>query len=195
MKALPTIAVGMLMAFLALLPLVSIAAATTVTVTPSPTNPSGAAAMTITGTVSPAPGAGVNAFIQVLNPAGKTVASTVAAVDPTAGTFTYSFTTGGTALWTTGTYTVTANAAGVSGSNTFTYTCTGTSCGAGTTGTSAVTLVLWAAATSPVYAGQTVQVSAVLAWTNGTQVTTATFKAWYIAPSGTATALSGAPTA
>jgi len=78
MKALPTIALGMLTAFLALLPLVSITAAATVSVSVSPTNPIGAVALSITGTVSPAPGAGVNAFIQVFNSAGKTVASSVA---------------------------------------------------------------------------------------------------------------------
>src|SRR2546422_7785735 len=104
MKALPTIAAGMLVAFLALTPLVSTVAAATVTVSVSPTSASGAAAMSITGTVSPAPGAGFNAFVQVTNPSGKAVAAASVPVDATTGAFSYAFTTGGAANWVSGTY-------------------------------------------------------------------------------------------
>src|SRR5712692_3501115 len=109
MKALPTIAAGMLVAFLALAPLLSSVVAATVTVSASPASVTEGVLISITGTVSPAPGAGFNAFIQVTNPQGKAVTSASQGVDPTTGAFSYSFNAGGTTLWTTGTYTVTAN--------------------------------------------------------------------------------------
>src|SRR3989449_6450033 len=188
MKALPTIALGMLMAFLALLPLVSIAAAATVSVSVSQTNPSGATELSIRETVSPAPGAGVNVFIQVLNPAGKTVASSVAAVDPTAGTFTYGSTTGGTSLWTTGTYSITANAAGAVGSTTFTYTCTETICGATTTtpaaaATTGINVAL--TAETPVWPGQATWVSVLTSSATNGSLVEATFQTiHYYTPNG-----------
>src|SRR2546425_5860692 len=188
MKALPTIAVGMLIAFLALLPLVSIAAAATVSVSVSPTNPSGAVALSITGTVSPAPGAGVNAFIQVFNSAGKTVASTVAAVDPTAGTFTYGFTTGGQSLWTTGTYSMPANAAGAVGSPKFSYTCAETICGATTpTPAAAATTAINVALTAetPVWPGQATWVSVLTSSATNGSLVEATFQTiHYYTPAG-----------
>src|SRR5881628_13500 len=187
MKALPTIALGMLMAFLELLPIVSIAAAATVSVSVSPTNPIGAVALSITGTVSPAPGAGVNAFIQVFNPAGKTVASSVAAVDPTAGTFTYGFTTGGTSLWATGTYSVTANAAGTTGSTTFTYTCTETVCGSptSTTGAAISSINVQVTAESPVWPGQSTWVSVLTSSATNGSLVEATFQTiHYHTPAG-----------
>ena len=187
MKALPTIALGMLMAFLALLPIVSIAAAATVSVSVSPTNPSGATALSITGTVSPAPGAGVNAFIQVLNPAGKTVASSVAAVDPTAGTFSYGFTTGGTSLWTTGTYSITANVPGTTGTTTFTYTCTETICGATTTTPAAAisSINVQVTAESPVWPGQSTWVSVLTSSATNGSLVEATFQTiHYHTPAG-----------
>src|SRR5438132_836497 len=131
MKPVSTIAAGMLAAFLVLAPVLPLAAAATVSVSASPGQASGSTAMSITGTVTPAPGAGVSAFIQVTNPAGKAVAAQSATVDPTTGTFSYGFTTGGTTLWVTGTYTVTATASGATGITTFTYTaasCVGAAC-------------------------------------------------------------------
>src|SRR5437870_10162214 len=180
MKALPTIALGMLTAFLALLPLVSITAAATVSVSVSPTNPSGETALSITGTVSPAPGAGVNAFIQVFNPAGKTVASSVAAVDPTAGTYSNSFTTGGTTLWTTGTYTISVNAAGVTGTNSFTYTATIIT---PPPSTNINALRVWVQASTPVFPGDTVQIATLVEWVaNGSLATTHFQTAHYHTP-------------
>jgi len=187
MKALPTIALGMLIAFLALLPLVSIAAAATVSVSVSPTNPIGAVALSITGTVSPAPGAGVNAFIQVFNSAGKTVASSVAAVDPTAGTFSYAFTTGGTSLWTTGTYSISANAAGTTGSTTFTYTCTETVCGSPTTTPAAAisSINVQVTAESPIWPGQSTWVSVLTSSATNGSLVEATFQTiHYHTPAG-----------
>jgi len=161
MKSLSTIGAGMLLAFLALAPLISSVAAATVSVSVSPGAASGATAMSITGTVSPAPGAGVNAFIQVTNPAGKAVAAASVTVDATTGAFSYAFTTGGTSLWATGTYTVTATAAGATGTTTFMYTCTDAICGAGVSPGGATTAInVQVTAESPVWPGQTITISA-----------------------------------
>src|SRR5256885_825665 len=161
MKALSTIAAGMLVAFLALTPLVSTVAAATVTVSVNPTSAQGVVAMSITGTVSPVP-SGQVAAVKVLNPSGTIVAQGQPTVDSTTGGFSYSFSTGGTANWKSGTYTVTA----VVGSDTatpatFVYACAEAICGAsGGVQTGATTAInVQVTAETPVWPGQEITIS------------------------------------
>ncbi len=158
MKTLPTVAAGTLVAFLALFILLSSVAAASVSLTLNGLSFTGTQTITISGTATPAPGAGQSAFVQVTNPSGRAVAAASVPVDATAGTFSYSFASGGTSLWVTGTYTVTASAGGASGSTSFTYTCTA-NCGAPTTGGAASTAILVdVRATSPAWPGQPVTI-------------------------------------
>lgn len=182
MKPLSTIAAGMLTAFLVLAPLLSTASAATVAVSASPGAATGSQVMSITGTVTPAPGAGVSAFIQITNPAGKAVAAASVAVDPAAGTFSYTFAAGGTTLWVTGSYTVSATASGATGITSFTYTAATPT---PTTGGNVNALTVWVQATSPVFPGDTVQVATLVEWTqNGSLATTNFQTAHYHTPTG-----------
>lgn len=169
MKALPTIAAGMLVAFLALAPLLSSAAAATVSVTASPGTLTGSQTVTITGTVTPAPGAGVSAFIQVSNPNGRTVAAASVPVDASAGTFSYSFAAGPGSTpsaptnWVNGAYTVSATASGATGTTSFTYT--GATTGV-TAGVAVPTISVQVTSTDDVLPGQSVRVYALIQWVN-----------------------------
>lgn len=62
----------------------------------------------IAGTVSPAPGPSTGVSVRVTNPVGHLVAIGDASVGATSGSYSYNFTAGGSAYWTTGTYTVNA---------------------------------------------------------------------------------------
>ncbi len=173
----------MLAAFLVLAPLLSGASASTVSVSASPGAASGSQVMSITGTVSPAPGAGVSAFIQITNPAGKAVAAASVPVDPTAGTFSYTFAAGGTTLWTTGSYTVTATAAGATGITSFTYTAPTQQ--PTPTGGNINALRVWVQATTPAFPGDTVQIATLVEWVaNGSLATTNFQTAHYHTPAG-----------
>jgi len=169
MKALPAIAAGMLVAFLALSPFLLSAAAATVSVSASPAVVGDAQTITITGTVTPAPGAGVSAFIQVTNPSGRTVAAGSVPVDATAGTFSYSFAAGPGSTpsaptnWVNGAYTVAATASGATGTTSFTYTGATT---APTAGVAVPTISVQVTATDDVTPGTSIRIYALIQWNN-----------------------------
>ncbi len=180
MKTLPTIAAGMLAAFLAFAPLLSPASAASVTVNVSPAGASGTQLITISGTYSPA-AAGLSAFIQAKNPNGVTVISATAGVDPTAGTFTYSVNAGGNTNWVTGAYSVTVSVSGTSGSASFSYTAAGPT----PTPSNVNALTVWVQATTPAFPGDTVQIATLVEWTqNGSLAATNFQTAHYHTPTG-----------
>lgn len=119
MKPLPTLAAGMLAAFLLLSPaLVNASTAPTISVSPS-TGVVNGTKLTISGTTTASAGVG----LKVTNPSGSTVFVDNVAAD-SSGAFTDSFAAGGTSNWVTGTYTATATVSSVSASATFSYTAT-----------------------------------------------------------------------
>jgi hypothetical protein len=148
----------------------------------------GSQSYTIAGAVSPAPGQPDNAFITVKNPSGTTVDAASVAVSASTGDFSYSTAVGGSSSWVTGTYTITAtDSYGATGTTTFAYT-------AAAVPAAGLALEIYATASTPVYAGQTAQISALVAWNNGTAATGASFKVFLVSPSGTATPLTASPT-
>jgi hypothetical protein len=178
---------AVVLGLLLLVPIATVYAAGTITFSsPAPGSSfKGTQSYTISGTVSPAPGQPDNVFITVKNPNGKTVDAASVPVNPSTGAFTYNTATGGSADWVSGTYTITAtDSFGATGSLTFEYT----AAAAPTAG--AAQLVVQVGATSPVYAGQQVQVMALVSWTNGTLAQSfVKVTAHYHNPSGTPTPL------
>jgi methyl-accepting chemotaxis protein len=163
MKALTLISV--LAAILLVLPLATVYAAGTITFTSpaSGTSLKGTQSYTIAGTISPAPGQLDNVFITVKNPNGNTVDAANVPANPTTGAFSYNTATGGSSQWVSGTYTITAtDSYGATGSTTFSYT---SSAAPSATGAQ---LIVQVAASSPVFAGQTAEVTALVFWNNGT---------------------------
>jgi hypothetical protein len=188
MKPAPFLIAAALVAALVLTPMAAAAGSITFSSPASGASYKGSASYTIAGTVSPAPGQADSVFISVKNPAGSTVDATSATVTPSSGAFSYSTAVGGSASWITGTYTITAtDSYGATGSTTFTYS-------AGPPPQAGLALVITAAAGSPVYAGQTTQISALVTWNNGSAASGATFQAWLVSPSGSAAPLTAAPT-
>jgi uncharacterized protein YoxC len=183
MKTIPTIATALLVSLLVLSPALAFAAGS-LTVSTDKSSYTGSNTITITGSATPAPGAGYEALITVTNPSGTIVYQLPTPIDPSTGVFTpLSFAAGGSSSWTSGTYSVTASTQGyTSGLTSFTYTCT--TCG-GTT-SSGLSLMASATAASPLYAGQTAQVSAWVIWSTGAPAKSVTFTVWLVSPSGTA---------
>jgi hypothetical protein len=187
MKTTPLLIATALVAALVLAPMAASAGSITFTSPAAGSSFKDSQSYTIAGTVSPAPGQADSAFIAVTNPAGVTVDAGSVPVNPSTGAFSYSTAVGGSSSWVTGAYTIKAtDSYGATGTTTFTYT-------AAPTPVSGLALEIWAAASTLVYAGQTAQISALVAWNNGTAVTSATFKVFLVNPSGTATPLTTAP--
>jgi hypothetical protein len=188
MKPTPLLIATALVAALVLAPMVASAGTITFTSPAAGSSFKGSESYTIAGTVSPAPGQADSAFIAVKSPSGATVDAGSVPVNPSTGAFSYSTAVGGP-LWTTsGTYTITAtDSYGATGTTTFTYT-------AAAAPTAGLALEIWATASTMVYSGQTAQISAFVAWNNGTTATVTAFKVFLVNPSGTATPLTTTPT-
>ena len=144
----------------------------------------GTQSYTIAGYVTPAPGVADNVFIEVKNPSGVVVDAASVPVNSSTGAFSYQTAAGGSSNWIVGTYTITANDSyGATGTVTFSY--------APTPAPTAVTSALVLQAESPVFAGQTVYIYAMVQSAGG--LANATFPvAEYFTPSGVSSAL-GAP--
>jgi len=144
----------------------------------------GTQSYTIAGSVTPAPGVTDNVFIEVKNPSGVIVDMASVPVNPSTGAFSYQTAAGGSSKWIVGTYTITAtDSYGATGTTTFSY--------APTPAPTAVTSALVLQAESPVFAGQTAYIYAMVQSAGG--LANATFPvAEYFTPSGVSSAL-GAP--
>jgi len=144
----------------------------------------GTQSYTIAGYVTPAPGVADNVFIEVKNPSGVVVDAASVPVNSSTGAFSYQTAAGGSSNWIVGTYTITANDSyGATGTVTFSY--------APTPAPTAVTSALVLQAESPVFAGQTAYIYAMVQSAGG--LANATFPvAEYFTPSGVSSAL-GAP--
>jgi len=166
MKTLPILGTGLLAVLLVLGPSAAFAA-TTLTVVPGQSSYSDSNTISISGTVSPTPSVASNVVLTITNPSGAIVDVSSNPVSTTTGTYSYAVVAGGTPSWTAGTYTIKAvwGASGQSASATATFTYTPSS-----TTAAAVTpyLVVQAQATTPVFAGQTVQLAVLVEWNNGT---------------------------
>ncbi len=148
-----------------------------------------AGAFTISGTVTPAPGAGDYMYLQVTNPSGALVGVQSVPVSNSNGDFSWSTQTGSGTQWPSGSYKISGtDDNGATGTDTFTFTQT-----SGSTTTGSVVLQVTAAAASPVLAGNSVGVSALVAWSNGTVPSSVTFAGWWISPSGVASKLTSTP--
>ena len=188
MKPIPFLIAAALVTALVLAPMAASAGSISFSSPASGSSFKGSASYTISGTVSPAPGQADSAFISVTNPAGATVDAGSVPVSASAGTFSYSTAVGGSPLWVTGTYTITAtDSYGATGTTTFSYT-------AAAVPAAGLALEVYSTASTPVYAGQTAQISALVAWNNGTAATGASFKVFLVSPSGSATPLTTTPT-
>jgi len=187
MKPIPLLVATALVAALVLAPMAAGAGSITFSSPAAGSSFKGSASYTITGAVSPAPGQVDSAFIAVTNPSGSTVDAGNVPVSASTGAFSYSTAVGGSSLWVSGTYTIKAtDSYGATGTTTFTYT-------AAAAPAAGLALEVYATASTPVYAGQTAQVSALVAWNNGTAATGATFQVFLVNPSGSAATLSTAP--
>jgi hypothetical protein len=144
----------------------------------------GTQSYTIAGYVTPAPGVADNVFIEVKNPSGVVVDAASVPVNSSTGAFSYQTAAGGSSNWIVGTYTITASDSyGATGTATFSY--------APTPAPTAVTSALVLQAESPVFAGQTAYIYAMVQSAGG--LANATFPvAEYFTPSGVSSAL-GAP--
>jgi len=187
MKPIPLLIATALVAALVLAPMAASAGSITFSSPAAGSSFKGSQSYTISGTVSPAPGQADSAFVSVTSPSGATVDAGSVPVGASTGTFSYSTAVGGSAQWVSGTYTITAtDSYGATGTTTFTYT-------AAATPAAGLALEVMATASTPVYAGQTAQISALVAWNNGTAATGATFKVFLVSPSGSATPLTTTP--
>jgi hypothetical protein len=184
MKSLTTVAAGMLAAFLVFAPALAYAATTTVTVSTDKPAYRGAAAIAITGTVSPAPGSGTSVSIKITNPGNTAVFVDSQPVTAGTGAFSSSTVAGGT-NWITGTYRVTATW-GTSPSTSFTGTTTFSYTGvSGVGGVGANVLNVNVQASTPDFAGDTVQVGVTVYWTNGSLASVNNFPIQhYVVPGG-----------
>jgi methyl-accepting chemotaxis protein len=192
MKTLTSLTTALIAALLILSPALAFAAGT-ISVTTNSGTYTGNATIAISGTITP-PGAGLSVAITVSGPAGQVYAAN-AVTDPVSGAFSTFFVANGIpASWPSGTYTVTASLAALGYSNgvtTFTYVQSG-----GTGGTGASALQLWATASTPINAGGSASVEALVEWNNGTFAKGVTFTdSKIITPDGSAAALSVASTA
>ncbi len=176
---------------LVLSPIVAFAAAGSITFSsPAPgASYKGSQSYAIAGTVSPAPGVVDNVFITVKNPAGNVVDAISVPADANTGAFSYSTATGGSAYWVSGTYTISATDSygATGGPITFTYTAPSTAAASG------AFLEVQVATASPVYAGQTEQIDALVVLSNGTTPASLSVQGHYHGPTGAATPL-GSPT-
>jgi hypothetical protein len=125
MKTLRTIAALLLSAFLVFGPTLAFAAGETVTASTNAPAYSGQSNITVSGTVTPAPaGANTAVVVTTKGPAGVVDTGTSPVATGT-GAYSYTFVSGGGALWVQGTYTVNATYGGPGGSGstttTFTY--------------------------------------------------------------------------
>lgn len=190
MRTLPAIFAVSLAVLLTVAPLTA-SAAGIVTFTSPTAGAQVSGSFTIAGTVSPAQSGADSVFIEVTNPNGSPVTVADVPATPNTGAFSYATSTGSGTLWPTGTYTITAtDSYSATGSTTFTFQAPPPA----STG-SGVTLQMSAVASNPVMPGDTVEVSALVYWSNGTVPSSATFTGWWISPSGTATKLTATPTA
>jgi len=149
----------------------------------------GTQSYSITGQITPIPSQADSVFISVKNPSGVTVDAADVAVAPTTGTFTYSTATGGSGNWISGTYTISAtDSFSTSGSTTFSYTAPGAlPSGSG--------LAVSVQATTPVFSGQSVEVTATVSWGNGSLASVSGFPvAQYVQPGSTSEVQLGTPT-
>jgi hypothetical protein len=196
MKTLTTLAATLLAVFLTLAPTVAFAA-TTITVATDAASYQGAATIHVTGTVSPAPSANTAVLITTKGPRGA-VDYGAPAVSTSTGAYSYTFVAGGGGNWVTGTYTVNATWGASSGTapvfatTTFQYTSAGPSgAGGGGGGNNVLVQVL---ATSPAYAGQTIQIAVLTESSINGSLAAATFTTvHYHTPQGTLVTL-GTPT-
>jgi len=190
MKSLSAITAALIATLLVLSPALATAAGT-ISVSTDKSAYSGSALITISGTVSPAPASGSNAVgITVTNPVAQTILVQQAFASTTTGAYSYQFQANGQpSQWPTGTYDVSVALTGyTTGSTTFTYT---SSSGGVSSGLS---LSASAVAATPLYAGQTAQVEAWVYWSTGKPATSATFTAWLVSPSGSASPITAAAT-
>ncbi|HXW37864.1 MAG TPA: hypothetical protein VEJ36_08200 [Nitrososphaerales archaeon] len=190
MKTIQTILSAFVVLTLALSPLV-VHAAGIVTFTSPTAGSTISGSYSVAGTVSPAPTGADNLFIDVTNPAGNPVSVADVPVTPNTGAFSTSFTTGSGSTWPTGTYTITAtDSNGNTGSTTFNFVAPKTP-----TTSTGIVLQVTATASTPVQPGDTVELSALVAFSNGTAARSANFTIWQISPSGSTTQLTATPTA
>ncbi len=162
------IAVGMLIAFLALAPSLAFGQ-NTISVTTDKTAYAGTAVIHITGTVSPAPGAGTAALITVNNQrTGLLVDRAAATVAASTGAFSHDTTAGGPS-WTTDTYVVTASWGATPSSTPITATATFSYTAAAAPGApGALQLLMNVGAETPLLPGQAGKIIAQVYWNNGT---------------------------
>ncbi len=187
MKPLPLLVATTLVAALVLAPMSVAAGSITFSSPAAGASYKGVASYSIAGAVSPIPSQADNVFITVKNPSGVTVDAASVSVAATTGTFTYSTATGGSGNWKSGTYTISAtDSFGATGTATFTYTASGAP-------TPVTGISVQALASTPVFAGQTVQVTALVSYSNGTLATASWTGSHYHTPAGAANALT-APT-
>jgi len=124
-KALSVTGLGMLVAFLFLVPLAAFAASSTVTVNATYTAATNQVA--VSGTVTPAPGvSGTNVAVEITSPTGVVVDANQFAVNSGTGAYSGTFVTGGPSYSVNGSYTVSANYNGGAASATFQYGTTAT---------------------------------------------------------------------
>lgn len=183
MKTIPTLTAAALALVLILSPMMAFAAGSITFSSPAAGSSfKGTQSYTIAGTVSPAPGVADNVFVSVKNAGGSIVDAASVSADPTTGAFSYSTSTGGSTLWVTGTYTISAtDSYGATGTTTFAYTAA-----AAAQVTTGAFLEVQVAAATPVYAGQTVQVDALVTLSNGTIPTKLSVQGHYYDPTGAA---------
>lgn len=189
MKTLPILVATALIVGLALVPIASASGSITFSSPAAGASYKGVQSYSIAGTVSPAPGVVDNVFITVKNPSGVTVDAASVPATPSSGSFSYATATGGSTNWNSGTYTITAtDSYGATGTTTFTYTAA-----AAPVSTTGLFLTVQAVAATPDFPGQTVQVTALVSFSNGTNVAATWSGSHYHDPSGAVTVLS-APT-
>jgi len=190
LKSLPTIFALTLAVLLTVAPLTANAAGI-VTFTSPTAGATLSGAYVISGTVSPAQTGPDQVFIKITNPSGAIVNVYDTPATENTGAFSQSATTGSGSEWISGIYTITAtDSYSATGSTTFNFVAV-----APPPPTSSVFLQVSAVASNPVMPGDTVEVSALVAWSNGTAASSATFSGWWISPAGTATKLTATPSA
>ncbi len=178
--------VSLLAVALALVPAAAFAQSSyTVTVTTNMPSYTTGQTIVVSGTVTPVPTVASDATISIYNPNGALVDIYPAPVSTSTGTYSHSFVAGGTSQWIAGVYTVNVTwGAGTSvakATTTFKFTPS-----VPTTVTAVPTAItVQAVAMSPVYSGSTLQVDALVQWSNGSPASVSFPEAYYVMPTGT----------
>jgi len=176
MKTLRTIAALLLSAFLVFGPTLAFAAGETVTASTNAPAYSGQSNITVSGTVTPAPaGANTAVVVTTKGPAGVVDTGTSPVATGT-GAYSYTFVSGGGALWVGGTYTVNATYGGPggSGSTTTTFTYSGTQITPGGGGPNSINVQV--TASTPVAPGAQEYVAILTSFAGNGSLAAATFQ-------------------